>query len=429
MLTNPPATGHTVPMTGTAPALPSQPLAPPAAKTASGGKICARRFASRKSARNPAERLRKIRPCGKPRVGHLILGSIIGRAIAGQVSAREAQGSKDASTKAAEKAAQAKASSDPNGITVNQDVINAAGDAMLSDPRYSLTARILAGISPDGQTYLSGMAGIGQSIKASVRLEAARVAASSDVRKEASSFVDRVSFVNGPDAGTTGPGDLVASHDLALDYDATTNTMGVRQYDGNHTALWVVDDARTQLLLERQSELNLGIGGFLGVSAGGALLAAAAPGVLTFGLVNAGRISTTTGFLGEIITGVPLTVPVASGAGVAALAAAESATVRAARLGAEGEQAVGLFGPKVGIRIPGANNLRFPDNLTTTTLTEVKNVASQGLTKQLRDYITVSQSTGRTFDLYIRPSTRLTSNLEAAVRRGEINLKYIPGAQ
>lgn len=109
--------------------------------------------------------------------------------------------------------------------------------------------------------------------------------------------------------------------------------------------------------------------------------------------------------------------------------AAESATVRAARLGAEGEQAVGLFGPKVGIRIPGANNLRFPDNLTTTALTEVKNVASQGLTKQLRDYITVSQSTGRTFDLYVRPSTRLTSNLEAAILRGDINLKYIPGAK
>ncbi len=109
--------------------------------------------------------------------------------------------------------------------------------------------------------------------------------------------------------------------------------------------------------------------------------------------------------------------------------AAESATARAARLGAEGEAAVGLFGPKVGIRIPGANNLRFPDNLTTTTLTEVKNVASQGLTKQLRDYITVSQSTGRTFDLYVRPSTQLSSNLNAAILRGDIVKKYIPGAK
>jgi lipoprotein-anchoring transpeptidase ErfK/SrfK len=115
------------------------------------------------------------------------------------------------------------------------------------------------------------------------------------------------------------------------------------------------------------------------------------------------------------------------------LNAAESALARAGRLGREGEAAVGLYGPKVGIRIPGANNMRFPDNLTTTTLTEVKNVASQGLTKQLRDYITVSQSTGRTFDLYVRGPlatggrTDLTQPLADAIRRGDINLHYIPG--
>lgn len=109
--------------------------------------------------------------------------------------------------------------------------------------------------------------------------------------------------------------------------------------------------------------------------------------------------------------------------------AVESATARAARLGAEGEQAVGLYGPKVGIRVPGANNLRFPDNLTTTTLTEVKNVASQGLTKQLRDYITISQSTGRTFELWVRPSTHLTPKLEAAILRGDMIRRFIPGAK
>lgn len=109
--------------------------------------------------------------------------------------------------------------------------------------------------------------------------------------------------------------------------------------------------------------------------------------------------------------------------------AAESSTARAVRLGLEGEQAVGLFGAKAGIRVPGANNLRFPDNLTTTTITEVKNVASQGLTKQLRDYITISQKTGRTFELYVRPSTFLTPKLESAIQRGEINLHYIPGAK
>ena len=110
-------------------------------------------------------------------------------------------------------------------------------------------------------------------------------------------------------------------------------------------------------------------------------------------------------------------------------AANESPTARAAREGVKGEQAVGLFGPKVGIRIPGSSNLRFPDNLTLETLTEVKNVGRQGLTKQLRDYITFSKSNNLDFELYVRPSTRLTEPLEAAIRSKQITLKYIPGAQ
>jgi Restriction endonuclease fold toxin 7 len=113
--------------------------------------------------------------------------------------------------------------------------------------------------------------------------------------------------------------------------------------------------------------------------------------------------------------------------------AVESATARATRLGAQGEQAVGLFGPKVGIRIPGANNLRFPDGITMTTLTEVKNVQYQGLTNQLRDYVTYSQKNKLTFDLYVRGplyptgQTILTGPLEAAVKAGTIRLKFIPG--
>jgi Restriction endonuclease fold toxin 7 len=75
--------------------------------------------------------------------------------------------------------------------------------------------------------------------------------------------------------------------------------------------------------------------------------------------------------------------------------------------------------------------MRFPDNLNldTRVLTEVKDVASQGFTKQLRDYVAFSQSKELTFDLYVRPSTHLTSKLEAAIRRGDIHLHYIPGAR
>jgi hypothetical protein len=110
-----------------------------------------------------------------------------------------------------------------------------------------------------------------------------------------------------------------------------------------------------------------------------------------------------------------------------------SGTALARQLGAEGEQAVGITGPKVGIRIPGSNQLRFPDALTNTTLTEVKNVASQGLTQQLRDYLAFSESEGLDLDLYVRGSlspkgpTYLTQPLADAVQAGRINLKFIPG--
>ncbi|MEH3101101.1 putative toxin [Sphingomonas adhaesiva] len=115
--------------------------------------------------------------------------------------------------------------------------------------------------------------------------------------------------------------------------------------------------------------------------------------------------------------------------------AAETATARAARLGLEGEQAIGITGPKVGIRIPGSNRLRFPDavDLDARTLTEVKNVGYQGYTRQLRDYVTYAQDKNLTFNLYVRDATsplgqtRLSTPLADAVRRGEIVLKSIPG--
>jgi hypothetical protein len=39
-----------------------------------------------------------------------------------------------------------------------------------------------------------------------------------------------------------------------------------------------------------------------------------------------------------------------------------------------GEDAVGITGPKTAIEIPGSGQIRIPDALTDTTLTEVKNV-------------------------------------------------------
>jgi len=92
--------------------------------------------------------------------------------------------------------------------------------------------------------------------------------------------------------------------------------------------------------------------------------------------------------LGEIYSGAPID-PMA----------------RVRQMGAEGEQAVGLTGPKMAVRIPGKGNLRYPDGLTATTITEVKNVGYQPLTSQLRDDIALAKATGRSVVLWVRPST------------------------
>jgi hypothetical protein len=104
----------------------------------------------------------------------------------------------------------------------------------------------------------------------------------------------------------------------------------------------------------------------------------------------------------------------------------------ARQLGKSGEEAVGVAGPKTGIRIPGSNQLRFPDaiDLKASILTEVKNrTGILSYTKQLRDYASYAQQNGLQFELYVRPSTQLTGPLRAAAALGEVIIKHIPGAQ
>jgi RHS repeat-associated protein len=113
-------------------------------------------------------------------------------------------------------------------------------------------------------------------------------------------------------------------------------------------------------------------------------------------------------------------------------AAAEEAgltgTALARSLGQAGEDAVGITGPKVSIEIPGSGQIRIPDALTDTTLTEVKNVGSLSYTQQLQDFTTYSQANGLDFQLYVRPSTQLSGPLQQAITNGQINLNFIPGA-
>lgn len=100
---------------------------------------------------------------------------------------------------------------------------------------------------------------------------------------------------------------------------------------------------------------------------------------------------------------------------------------RARRLGAAGEAAVRgalQIGDKARIGINGRN--RIPDGLTADVLTEVKNVNSLSFTRQLRDFADYAQDTGRQFDLFVRPDTRLSGPLQEAMEAGRVNLRLIP---
>lgn len=74
-----------------------------------------------------------------------------------------------------------------------------------------------------------------------------------------------------------------------------------------------------------------------------------------------------------------------------------------------GEDAAGITKNTQTIEING--RARIPDELNLDTIEEVKNVAYQYLSTQLRDDLSLAQQTGRVFNLYVRASTRLSGPL------------------
>jgi hypothetical protein len=90
------------------------------------------------------------------------------------------------------------------------------------------------------------------------------------------------------------------------------------------------------------------------------------------------------------------------------------------RVGQRGEALAGTTSPKVRIAVNGRD--RIPDELTATTVREVKNVKSLAFTRQLRDFVQFAQETERRFLLVVRPDTRLSQPLHKAVDAGLIVL-------
>jgi RHS repeat-associated protein len=110
----------------------------------------------------------------------------------------------------------------------------------------------------------------------------------------------------------------------------------------------------------------------------------------------------------------------------ASMVATQKGLSNARSLGIAGEEAVGV-GTKT--RIPsltGTAKYRIPDQLTSTTLGEIKNVNSLSLTRQLTDFHLYSQQNELQFILYTRPTTTFSGPLQNLINNGSIILKPIP---
>ncbi|HEU4583743.1 MAG TPA: SpvB/TcaC N-terminal domain-containing protein [Polyangiaceae bacterium] len=106
------------------------------------------------------------------------------------------------------------------------------------------------------------------------------------------------------------------------------------------------------------------------------------------------------------------------------VASGGAAVVRVGQAGEAAVRAAYNIGPKVIIRVAGRT--RIPDGLTSTVLSEVKNVRSLSYTQQLRDFAAYAAQNGLRFDLFVRPNTILSGPLAQEIANGVINLRFIP---
>jgi len=97
------------------------------------------------------------------------------------------------------------------------------------------------------------------------------------------------------------------------------------------------------------------------------------------------------------------------------------------KVGQQGEAAAGIApGPKT--RIPSATKtakFRIPDELTDTTLREVKNVAKLDRLSQLKDYAAFAKETGREFVLDVRKNTVFTPRVEKFIKDNNVTVRRI----
>jgi RHS repeat-associated protein len=131
--------------------------------------------------------------------------------------------------------------------------------------------------------------------------------------------------------------------------------------------------------------------------------------------------------IADVADGIPAGVVVAAPARLTARAVTSS-TKNARLVGAAGEKVVREtydIGEKTVIKV--GEKVRIPDGLTKVAVSEVKNVSRLSATSQISDYARFAADTGRSFDTYVRESTRLTSTIQKMEQMNQITIIRVPG--
>ncbi len=96
-------------------------------------------------------------------------------------------------------------------------------------------------------------------------------------------------------------------------------------------------------------------------------------------------------------------------------------------IGARGEQLVRSafsIGDKAAVMVN--SRMRIPDGLSRNVVTEIKNVAYQANTLQLRDLATAALQSGRRLDLWVRTNTVISGPLQQAVGNSNGTIRILP---
>ena len=94
-------------------------------------------------------------------------------------------------------------------------------------------------------------------------------------------------------------------------------------------------------------------------------------------------------------------------------------------LGKAGEKAAGI--EKNTTSIPMKSGNRIPDGYVPNMwIQEVKNLKTQSLTSQLRDYFTYASQEGIKMELFVCQTTHITKPLQVAIKNYSVILRYLP---